>query len=155
MDHPKRGEAREVGIFDLETGDAIRVPLPTTAWHVVCHPYSTFSMQFRFGCCPSGAETGSSVGMAHLRQYAYEIDAESGQILRHWSAGKEVPAHINSDVCISDTELIFCTGGSQTVVLLDLETMSNHRLIDEHPGLLGQWDILASFRDSRGHGVAR
>jgi hypothetical protein len=77
--------------------------------------------------------------MAHFRQYAYEIAAESGQVLRHWSAGKEVPAHINSDVCISDTELIFCTGGSQTIVLIDLETMSRHRLIDEHPGLIGQW----------------
>ncbi len=139
MDHPKRGEAREVGIFDLETGDAIRVPLPTTAWHVVCHPVLDVFYAISFRVLPSGREDWQQWGMAHLRQYAYEIDAESGQILRHWSAGKEVPAHINSDVCISDTELIFCTGGSQTVVLVDLETMSNHRLIDEHPGLLGQW----------------
>jgi hypothetical protein len=139
MDHPKRGEAREVGIFDLETGDAIRVPLPTTAWHVVCHPVLDVFYAISFRVLPSGRGDWQQWGMAHLRQYAYEIDAESGQILRHWSAGKEVPAHINSDVCISDTELIFCTGGSQTVVLLDLETMSNHRLIDEHPGLLGQW----------------
>ena len=63
------------------------------------------------------------MGHGLLQEYVYEIDAETGEVLRHWSAGREVPAHINSDVCISDSELIFCTGGSQTVVLLDLATM--------------------------------
>ena len=156
MDHPKRGEAREVGIFDLETGDAIRVPLPTTAWHVVCHPVLDVFYAVSFRVLPSGRGDWQQWGMAHLRQYVYEIDAESGQILRHWSAGKEVPAHINSDICVSDTELIFCTGGSQTVVLVDLETMSNHRLIDEHPGLLGQWGYSRQLSATvRGHALAR
>ena len=38
MDHPRMGrdgEAREVGIFDLATGIARRIELPTTCWHVV------------------------------------------------------------------------------------------------------------------------
>ena len=60
-------------------------------------------------------------------------------MLRHWSAGRDVPAHINSDVTISDSELIFCTGGSQTVVLIDLETMARTRIIDERPGPVEQW----------------
>ncbi|MEJ8652595.1 hypothetical protein WKI65_32105 [Streptomyces sp. MS1.AVA.3] len=38
MDHPGRGEAREVGIFDLHTGTARRVNLPATCWHVAVHP---------------------------------------------------------------------------------------------------------------------
>src|SRR5262249_2342249 len=41
MDHPgpgRDGEAKEVGIWDLETGEARTVPLPSTCWHVVCHP---------------------------------------------------------------------------------------------------------------------
>ncbi len=41
-------------------------------------------------------------------------------MLRHWAADRDVPAHVNSDVTISDSELIFCTGGSHTVVLVDL-----------------------------------
>jgi hypothetical protein len=139
MDHPERGEAREVGIFDLETGRVTRVALPTTCWHVVCHPVLDVFYAISFRVVPSARGDWQQWGMAYLRQYAYEIDAESGQVLRHWSAGREVPAHINSDVCVSDTELIFCTGGSQTVVLIDLENMSSHRLIDEHPGLVGQW----------------
>jgi hypothetical protein len=77
--------------------------------------------------------------MSYLREYAYEVDAETGQVLRHWSADRDLPAHINSDVTISDRELIFCTGGSHTVVLVDLATLSQHRIIDEHPGALDQW----------------
>lgn len=140
MDHPERGEAKEIGIFDLESGRARRIPLPTTCWHVVCHPTLDIFYAISFRVLPSGGGDWQQWGMAYFREYAYEISAESGEILRHWSAGREVPAHINSDICISDTELIFCTGGSQTVVLIDLETMSSHRLIDEHPGLLGQWE---------------
>jgi hypothetical protein len=140
MDHPDRGEAREVGIFDLETGRATRVALPTTCWHVVCHPCLDVFYAISFRVLPSGRGDWQQWGMAYFREYAYEISAESGEILRHWSAGREVPAHINSDLCISDSELIFCTGGSHTVVLIDLETMSRHRLIDEHPGVLGQWE---------------
>ena len=56
----------------------------------------------------------------------------------HWSAGREVPAHINSDVTVSDTELIFCTGGSQSIVLLDLESFADFRVVDERPDLLAQ-----------------
>lgn len=52
-----------------------------------------------------------------------------------------MPAHINSDVTISDSELIFCTGGSHTVVFVDLLTLSRHRLIDEHPGALESWAL--------------
>jgi hypothetical protein len=83
--------------------------------------------------------------MAWLRQYAFEIDAEDGRVVRHWAADRDLPAHVNSDVTISDSELIFCTGGSHTVVLVDLLTLSHHRLIDEHPGAL---ESLALTRQS-------
>ena len=55
--------------------------------------------------------------MAYFKEYVYEIDAETGEVVRHWAAGREVPAHINSDVTMSDSELIFCAGGSQSIVL--------------------------------------
>lgn len=137
MDHPSTGEAREVGVLDLTTGTAKRVPLPTTCWHLVCHPVLDVFYAISFRVVPRDGRDWQEWGMAYSREYAYEIDAETGQVLRHWSAGREVPAHINSDVCISDSELIFCTGGSQSVVLIDLTSMATHRLIDENPGLLG------------------
>ena len=137
MDHPASGEAREVGVLDLVTGTARRIPLPTTCWHLVCHPILDVFYAISFRVLPGDGRDWQEWGMAYSREYAYEIDAETGQVLRHWSAGREVPAHINSDVCISDSELIFCTGGSQTVVLVDLATMATHRLIEENPGLSG------------------
>ena len=59
-------------------------------------------------------------------------------MLRHWSAGREVPAHINSDLALSDQELIFCNGGSQSIVGLDLRSFAKFRLIDERPSLAAQ-----------------
>jgi hypothetical protein len=138
MDHPGRGEAREVGILDLVTGRARRVLLPTTCWHVAVHPVQDVFYAVSFRVAPQEGWDWQEWAMSYLREYAYEIDAETGQVLRHWSAGREVPAHINSDVVVSDRELIFCTGGSQTVVLIDLEGFAEHRIIDERPGTLDQ-----------------
>ena len=138
MDHPGSGEAKEVGILDLHTGVARRVPLPTTCWHVAAHPVQDVFYAISFRVAPADGRDWHEWGMSYFREYAYEIDAETGHVLRHWSAGREVPAHINSDVTISDTELIFCNGGSQTVVFIDLETMTQHRIIDERPALTEQ-----------------
>ena len=121
--------------------DGSRCPPPAGTWCAI--PSSTCSTPSRSGCCPATVATGRSGRWRYAREYAYEIDAETGQVLRHWSAGREVPAHINSDVCISDSELIFCTGGSQTVVLVDLATMATHRLIEEKPGTDGPQPLLA------------
>lgn len=134
MDHPTRGEAREVGILDCVTGEVRRVELPTTCWHLVCHPVLDVFYAVSFRVNPADSGDWRHWGMAWLRQYAFEIDAEQGRVLRHWAADRDVPAHINSDVTISGSELIFCTGGSHTVVLVDLETLTRHRIVDEHPG---------------------
>jgi hypothetical protein len=139
MDHPTFGEAREVGILDCVTGTTRRVELPTTCWHVVCHPELDVFYALSFRVSPSDGRDWQHWGMAYLREYAYEIDAERGVVLRHWSADRDLPAHVNSDVTISSSELIFCTGGSHTVVLVDLKTLSQHRIIDEHPGALESW----------------
>lgn len=136
MDHPTRGEAKEVGILDTVTGEVRRIILPTTCWHVVCHPVLDVFYAISFRVNPADRSDWEHWGMAWLRQYAFEIDAEDGRVVRHWAADRDVPAHINSDVTISDSELIFCTGGSHTVVFVDLLTLSQHRLIDEHPGAL-------------------
>ena len=56
---------------------------------------------------------------------------------------------------ISDSELIFCTGGSQTVVLVDLATMTQHRIIDENPGPLGSWEFPRQSLNTVGESLMR
>jgi hypothetical protein len=138
MDHPGRGEACEVGIFDLHTRTSRRVVLPATCWHVVAHPSEDRFYALSFRVQPQHGRDYHEWGMARFKEYVFEIDAEKGQVLRHWSAGQDVPAHINSDVCISDTELIYCNGGSGTIMMIDLESFTSYRLIDERPGVFKQ-----------------
>ncbi len=155
MDHPTRGEAREVGILDTVSGEVRRVELPTTCWHLVCHPQLDVFYALSFRVAPADGTDWQHWGMAYLREYAYEIDAEHGQVLRHWSADRDLPAHLNSDVTISDTELIFCTGGSHTVVLVDLETLSRTRIVDEHPGAIESWTASRQAVATVGEALAR
>jgi len=135
MDHPGRGEACEVGIFDLHTRTTRRVVLPATCWHVVCHPTEDLFYALSFRVLPQNGSDYHEWSMAYFKEYVFEIDAETGQVQRHWSAGHDTPAHINSDVCISDRELIYCNGGSGTIMMIDLESFSSFRMIDERPRL--------------------
>lgn len=133
MDHPGRGEAREVGIFDLETGQARRIELPATCWHLVTHPTRDVFYALSFRVKPQQYQDWHEWSMAFFKEYAFEIDMAEGRVLRHWTAGREIPTHINSDVTISDTELIWCNGGSGTILLVELDRMSGFRIIDERP----------------------
>lgn len=139
MDNPRRGEACEVGIWDLETSSARRVALPTTCWHVAVHPTEEVFWALSFRVAPQDGGDWQEWAMAYLTEYVYEIDAVDGRVLRHWSSGREVPAHINSDVTVSGTELIWCNGGSQSIVLLDLATFARYRVLDEKPDLATLW----------------
>jgi hypothetical protein len=135
MDHPRRGEAREVGIWDFKTGEARRIELPTTCWHLTCHPTEDRFYAVSFRVLPQDYQDYHEWAMAFYKEYVYEIDAASGEILRHWTCSRETPAHINSDVTISQREVIFCNGGSQSVVFIDLESLAQFRIIDERPNL--------------------
>ena len=136
MDHPgqgRRGEAKEVGVWDMRSGEATRIKLPATCWHLVAHPAKDLFYCVSFRVLPQDQVDYHEWAIAFLKEYAFEIDAPSRTIVRHWAASREVPAHINSDVTISDRELIFCNGASQTIVLIDLETFAEYRVIDERP----------------------
>jgi hypothetical protein len=133
MDHPGQGEAREVGIFDLHTRTARRVLLPATCWHVAVHPSEDRFYALSFRVQPQDGRDWHEWGMGQFKEYAFEIDAETGQVLRHWAAGHDTPAHINSDVCVSDRELIWCNGASGTIVMVDLASFTSYRMIDERP----------------------
>jgi hypothetical protein len=136
MDNPRfdrQGEAREVGIWDMQTGQATRLELPATCWHVLTHPEKDWFYAVTFRVLPQDYVDYHEWAMAFLKEYAFEIDAGTQQVLRHWATSRETPAHINSDMTISDKELIFCNGGSQTVICLDLESFAKFRIIDEKP----------------------
>jgi hypothetical protein len=138
MDNPgdgAAGEARHVGILDLHTMQMRVVALPATCWHLVTHPTEDLFYALSFRVAPQDYVDWHDWAMAYLKEYAFEIDAASGRVRRHWCAGREVPAHINSDVCLSDTELIFCNGASQTIMCVDLESFAKYRFIDEKPDL--------------------
>lgn len=145
MDHPKSGEAREIGIFDLASGVARRVELPATCWHVVADGKGDVFYALSFRVHPQGGRDWHEWAIAHLKEYAFEIDAESARVLRHWSAGRDIPAHINSDLTLSDGELIFCNGASQTIVMIERESFARWRMIDERPGLEALADNKAAF----------
>jgi hypothetical protein len=138
MDHPGRGEACKVGVFDLETRMARTIELPTTCWHVACHPRKDVFYALSFRVAPQEGRDWHEWGIAQFKEYVYEIDASSGQVLRHWSTGQDTPAHVNSDVCISDRELIYCNGASGTVVMIDLESFASYRILDERPGFFAR-----------------
>jgi hypothetical protein len=156
MDHPARGEAKEVGIWDVETGNVRRVALPATCWHLVVDPHRDVFYSVSFRVLPQAGGDYHQWAIAFFKEYAFEIDAPSGQVLRHWSAGREIPAHINSDVTLSDQELIFCNGASHTVVLIDRRTFAGFRIIDENPGwvtgLLAGRQVMTQVYDSLARG---
>lgn len=133
MDHPHDGESREVGIFNLQSGEATTVELPATCWHVATDPDRDVFYALSFRVLPQDHVDYHEWAMAYLKEYAFEIDAATGQVLRHWAGGRDIPAHINSDITLSDRELIFCNGASQTIVFLDLESFAHFRMIDERP----------------------
>jgi hypothetical protein len=141
MDQPAdgaNGEAKHVGIFDLVTGNVRLIDLPATCWHVLAHPTKDLFYCASFRVTPQDYVDYHEWAMSFLKEYVFEIDIASGNVRRHWSAGREVPAHINSDMCMSKSELIFCNGGSQTVMCIDLPTFARYRFIDERPDFATQ-----------------
>jgi hypothetical protein len=138
MDNPRfgrRGEAREVGILDMDTGETTRMELPATCWHVLPHPTEELFYAVSFRVLPQDYVDYHEWAIAFLKEYVFEIDPVEKRVVRHWTSGRETPAHINSDMTISDQELIFCNGASQTIVCIDLKNFSSFRIIDEKPGV--------------------
>lgn len=143
MDNPAlgaAGEAKMVGVLDMETGEAHRIDLPATCWHLIPHPSKDVFYAVSFRVLPQNHVNYHEWAMAFFKEYAFEIDAREKRVSRHWACGREIPSHINSDITISDTELIFCNGGSHTVVLIDLDNFADFRIIDERPTLMDMMD---------------
>lgn len=139
MDQPadgRDGEARHIGIWTRYTGEVRIVDLPATCWHLIQHPKEDLVYAVSFRVAPQDGHDWHQWGMAWLKEYVFEIDVATARVRRHWVAGRDIPAHINSDIVLSDSEVIFCNGGSQTVIGVSLETLAEWRIIvDEKPAL--------------------
>src|SRR5262245_18176794 len=69
MDHPGRGEAKEVGIFDLETEEARRIDLPATCWHLACHRELDYFYPVSFRVLPQEYVDYHQWAMAFFKEY--------------------------------------------------------------------------------------
>ena len=82
MDNPRlgrRGEARHVGILDLERMAVRIVELPATCWHVAVHPREDKFFAVSFRVAPQDYIDWHEWGMAFLKEYAFEIDAAKAE----------------------------------------------------------------------------
>ena len=141
MDNPRdgaQGEARHVGVLDMKTGETSLIDLPATCWHLVAHETEDIFYCVSFRVAPQDYVDYHEWAMAFLKEYAFEVSAAEKRVLRHWSAGREIPAHINSDITLSKSELIFCNGASQSIVMIDRASFASYRVIDEKPDLGAQ-----------------
>ena len=136
IDHPTRGEAKEVGLWDVARARATRIELPTTCWHLAQHRTEDLFYPVSFRVHPADGENYHQWGIAFFKQYAYELEAGSGTVLRHWTAHRTFPAHLSSDVCMSDSELIFCAPASHAIVFIELASFARTRILDHKPGAL-------------------
>ena len=144
MDSPRLGEARHVGVLDMKSGETTTIPLPATCWHVLPHATDDAFYGVSFRVLPGDNVDYHEWAMAFLKRVCFrKIHAGEKHVRRHWAAGREIPAHINSDITSSDTELIFCNGGSQSIIFIDLASFAKFRIIDERP------DINASLEHPR------
>lgn len=91
MDHPVQGEGCEVGIYDMETRTVRRLVLPTTCWHVVCDPVEDLFYALSFRVLPQDGGNYHEWAIAQFKEYAYEIDAVAGTVVRHWATGAGYP----------------------------------------------------------------
>ncbi len=133
IDSPTRGEAREVAIWDVQKGEARRIELPTTCWHLGMHPVQDRFYPVSYRVLPQDYRDYHQFAAAYFREYAYEIDAAEARVLRHWSVSSDTPAHLNSDITVAQNELIFGAAGSHTLVGVDLAGFAKYRIIDERP----------------------
>lgn len=143
---PEDAAARRVGIFDRNNPQATRViKLPGTVWHTCVHPTRNIGYAVTYTVATEDDDY-VDWGPAYAREYVVEIDLELAKVTRVWSSGAEFPVHLNSDLEIyagDKPKLYIASGGSHTVVELDLDDFSTTRVVTVTPG---QWARFWNFR---------
>jgi hypothetical protein len=131
---PENTDARQIAVFDLEEPDPLKrskvIKLPGTVWHCCVHPEKAvgYALTYSFA---TEQEDYVDWSPAYTREFIYEVDLPTAKITRVWSCGSEFPIHLNSDVGVTqDNFLYIASGGSHTVVEINLDTFDESRVLD-------------------------
>ncbi|MEQ9077912.1 MAG: hypothetical protein RLP09_28875 [Sandaracinaceae bacterium] len=135
MDHDARGHANEVGVFDLERGEARVVKLPATAWHLGVHPSRDVFYAPTQRCVAQDGGFAEYLP-AHYKDYLFEIDGERAEVTRHLTIPKDAPGGgLTSDVVVTEDRVLYNSPFGGVVTMVDLETFRRVETLDERPGL--------------------
>ncbi len=145
---PEDSGARQVGVYDLERNESTIIRLPGTVWHVAVDPERDLGYAATYSI---NAQDDDFVDWApsYTREYLFEIDLPRALVRRSFSAASDFPIHLNSDLELfadgDDRRLYVASGGSHTVVELELERFTGTRVVTVAPGFwrrpraLRQW----------------
>jgi|SRR5579871_1350291 len=143
---PETSGARQVGIFDMQTGRPTVVRVPGTVWHVEAHATKPLGYAATYSFA-SEDDNYVEWSPSYTREYIFEIDLTTGTILRHWSSSAQFPIHLNSDLEFyqddKETKLYISSGGSHTVVEIDVNDFATARVQTVVPGF---WARLFMYR---------
>ena len=117
---PEDQPARQVGVFDLKTNESTVIKLPDTCWHVCVDPEKPLGYAATYSMATEGIDY-VDWSPAFRREYVFEIDLEKKRVRRSWSSGAELPIHLNADIGVYGDRLYLASGGSHTVVELNLD----------------------------------
>ncbi len=124
--------ANQLGVFDLETGTARVVKLPATAWHLGCHPTRDVCYVPTQRCIPQDGDF-TEYGIAHFKNYLFEIDGPSASVTRHLAIPKDLPGALTSDVVVTHEEVLYNCCASGVIARVSLDDFRHVRWIDERP----------------------
>jgi hypothetical protein len=137
--------ARQVGVFDLQTGQSRVLRLPDTCWHVCTHPDPAKPWGYAATYSVAPGRSYLDWSPSYCREYIFEIDLPNAAIRRSWSGSAELPIHLNSDIGVYDDRLYLASGGGATVLELPLGdgAFREPRILECTPGI---WMRLRMWR---------
>jgi hypothetical protein len=106
-------------------------------WHTCVHPTRNIGYAATYAIATENDDY-VDWAPAYTREYIFEIDLEEAEVIRVWSCGAEFPIHLNSDLELYGDKLYVASGGSHTVVELDLGDFASTRIVDVRPGRLSR-----------------
>lgn len=124
---------RRIAVFDLEEPDPQKrsrvIQLPGTVWHCCVHPKKAVGYALTYSFATEDEEF-FRWSPAYTREYIFEVDLPSAKTTRIWSCGPEYPIHLNSDIGVTEDNLLYvASGGSHTVVEINLDNFTDSRVL--------------------------
>jgi hypothetical protein len=134
---PERKDVRQVGVFDLEEPDpkkrSRKIKVQNNVWHCRVHPHKPVGYALTYSLI-TDHEDWVNWSPGYVREYIYEIDLPTAKITRTWSSAAEFPGHLNSDVDITDDNIMYvASGGSHGVLEIPLDRFSEFRFLECTP----------------------